>query len=216
MESTGEKGRIQISEETAKLLSAAGKGNWYEPRETKVMAKGKGELQTYWLKVESGAETASTGMTSCGTSSIDEDTNLALSFQPTDKITRLIKWNVELLARLLKPVVAQRHNTKPSSVRAETLALPQSSVGDTVRDHVSEVIVLPKYKGDEESEVDSDSIELDPVIMEQLFAFVRSIAAMYQDNPFHNFEVRKSLSICMPVPCGTNPSHSFFCSTLLM
>ena len=50
MESTGEKGRIQVSETTANLLrSRHGKGHWLMARDTLVEAKGKGQLQTYWL-----------------------------------------------------------------------------------------------------------------------------------------------------------------------
>ncbi len=49
MESTGRRGRIQISQATAELLEAAGKGHWFIPREEMVEAKGKGLMQTYWL-----------------------------------------------------------------------------------------------------------------------------------------------------------------------
>jgi hypothetical protein len=41
MESTGIKGKIQLSQETADLLTAAGKGTMITPREDKVNAKGK-------------------------------------------------------------------------------------------------------------------------------------------------------------------------------
>jgi Adenylate and Guanylate cyclase catalytic domain len=48
MESNGAPNRIQLSEETAKLIQQAGKGHWLEERSDKVDAKGKGEMQTYW------------------------------------------------------------------------------------------------------------------------------------------------------------------------
>lgn len=192
MESTGETGRIQISEETAKLLAIAGKPDWYEPRETKVLAKGLGELQTYWLKGSSSAETASTGLSSGDTSSMDTDHGISLPYQPTDKIVRLIKWNVELLSRLLKQVVARRNATNSVPEPKESLSLPQSSVGDTVRDHVSDVIAMPHYQAVDANE---SSIELDPRVTEQLYAFVQTIAAMYRNNPFHNFEVSQ-IGVC--------------------
>lgn len=50
MESNGEKGKIQVSEQTADLLKEAGKGSWIQPRKDKIEAKGKGQLQTYWLE----------------------------------------------------------------------------------------------------------------------------------------------------------------------
>jgi class 3 adenylate cyclase len=46
IESSGSKNRIQISEETANLLIAGGKESWVTPRDTKINAKGKGEMQT--------------------------------------------------------------------------------------------------------------------------------------------------------------------------
>jgi class 3 adenylate cyclase len=59
MESTGEKNCIQVSDVTAGLISQAGKGHWLLPRENLVEAKGKGQLQTYWLIYESGRSTIS-------------------------------------------------------------------------------------------------------------------------------------------------------------
>jgi len=50
MESNGMKGRIHVSEDTANLLIRAGKGDWVTPREEKIVAKGKGEMQTYWVE----------------------------------------------------------------------------------------------------------------------------------------------------------------------
>ena len=49
MESTSLAGRVQISQSTAELLRASGKEKWFSPRGDKIHAKGKGELQTYWL-----------------------------------------------------------------------------------------------------------------------------------------------------------------------
>lgn len=50
MESTGQSNKIQVSQETADLLIAAGKLSWLTAREELVSAKGKGQLQTYWLE----------------------------------------------------------------------------------------------------------------------------------------------------------------------
>jgi hypothetical protein len=43
MESTGVRGKIQISSDCRELLKAAGKELWTKPREEKVIAKGKGK-----------------------------------------------------------------------------------------------------------------------------------------------------------------------------
>ena len=62
MESTGEAGRIQVSAATAELLRAGGGAHALRYR-GKVAAKGKGELDTFWLldaedKEEEGAAAA--------------------------------------------------------------------------------------------------------------------------------------------------------------
>jgi 3'5'-cyclic nucleotide phosphodiesterase/Adenylate and Guanylate cyclase catalytic domain len=51
-DSTGIKEKIQLSESTATLLRDAGKGHWVVPRADKITAKGKGEMQTYWLEMD--------------------------------------------------------------------------------------------------------------------------------------------------------------------
>ena len=57
------KNRIQLSQATADLLSAAGK-DWTVPREEKVIAKGKGEMQTFWLEIPSRSDANSIENTS--------------------------------------------------------------------------------------------------------------------------------------------------------
>ena len=51
MESNGLKNRIHVSEATADLIAVAGKRHWLTPRLEKIKAKGKGEMQTYWLQL---------------------------------------------------------------------------------------------------------------------------------------------------------------------
>ncbi len=50
MESTSLRNRIQLSQATADLLIKAGKSSWIAKRSDEVQAKGKGLMQTYWLK----------------------------------------------------------------------------------------------------------------------------------------------------------------------
>ncbi|CAB9497504.1 Receptor-type guanylate cyclase gcy [Seminavis robusta] len=58
MESSGVPNGIHVSESTAQFLKQAGKEHWLTPREDKITAKGKGEMQTYWVVVSSGGSTA--------------------------------------------------------------------------------------------------------------------------------------------------------------
>lgn len=53
MESNGERGRIHIAQSTADLLIASNKGHWLKPREDLVQAKGKGQMQCYWVDLGS-------------------------------------------------------------------------------------------------------------------------------------------------------------------
>jgi len=49
VETTGQPGRIHLSQATADLLISAGKSHWIQKRADLVTAKGKGVMQTYWL-----------------------------------------------------------------------------------------------------------------------------------------------------------------------
>lgn len=53
MESNGKRGMIQVSPATAERLIASGRGKWLTQREDKIVAKGIGEMTTYWVKVNS-------------------------------------------------------------------------------------------------------------------------------------------------------------------
>ena len=46
MESTGQRDKIQLSQDSADLLVDAGKGSWLSERSDMIHAKGKGELQS--------------------------------------------------------------------------------------------------------------------------------------------------------------------------
>eukprot|EP00980_Cylindrotheca_fusiformis_P020133 scaffold7193_cov140-Cylindrotheca_fusiformis.AAC.1 len=52
MESTSARSRIQVSQDTAECLQASGHSTWIAPRQNKILVKGKGEMQTYWLKTK--------------------------------------------------------------------------------------------------------------------------------------------------------------------
>jgi class 3 adenylate cyclase len=64
MESNGMPHRIHVSQETANELVAKGKSGWVTPREDKIVAKGKGELQTYWVAIRSTSHSVVSSKTS--------------------------------------------------------------------------------------------------------------------------------------------------------
>ena len=53
------KNRIQVSQATADELIKHGKENWLVPREGKVAAKGKGDMQTYFINIKQQRGTSS-------------------------------------------------------------------------------------------------------------------------------------------------------------
>ena len=59
MESTSIKNMIQVTEDTAKLLKESGKGHSLIAREGLVKAKGKGYMQTYWLRPKTSPSSVS-------------------------------------------------------------------------------------------------------------------------------------------------------------
>jgi class 3 adenylate cyclase len=69
MESNGVRGRIHVSQATADALIIKGKSHWLINREDKVVAKGKGEMQTYFIAaVKSDKSVFTTGSSDDGES----------------------------------------------------------------------------------------------------------------------------------------------------
>jgi hypothetical protein len=127
MESTGVRNRIHCSQTTATFLENAGK-SWTKLRDDLVHAKGKGELQTYFVELlKQSNPSRVTGSTSSlnGDSCVGNRTSeagdndwvkagLKANAKPSrgvadmgEKESRLIDWNTEVLCRLLKQVVVQ-------------------------------------------------------------------------------------------------------------
>jgi hypothetical protein len=182
MESTGVPHQIQASSVTAELLIAAGKGSWVKPRKDLVEAKGKGKLQTYWIEPKLMGTTAATPWES--------------SMGPVphgtmdDKTTRLVDWNSDVLARLIKQIVVRRNAVQPSQAKKPVARRSFSrEKGMTVLDEVNEIIEIQDFDAPTYSrQMDPEAIELDAQVMTQLREYVIAISAMYNENPFHNFD----------------------------
>jgi hypothetical protein len=202
MESTGLKGRIQISQDTAECLREHGKEIWFVPRnDVKGRSSGVGDVQTYWLCLGNESDFGQNG-TGIHSERGDDHTHVSTIELVDDqkshsisseKISRLIDWNVDTLLRLLKRVVAFRKAQGKSAFRSAGAAPFETNFGaaglTSVVNEVTEIINLPQVdaKGNlTESAV--DSVTLPPEVVEQLYTFVASIAALYNANPFHSFE----------------------------
>jgi Adenylate and Guanylate cyclase catalytic domain len=217
METTGEAGRIHVSQVTAEILVAAGKGKWVTQRQDQVIAKGKGALQTFWFKIIS--ESHATGSNLTNDSSVAGEDEAAKSFeastmidralhlgtapQPDDSVSapsaftklsskeqRLVSWNVDILLKLLQQIIAHRESMggAPKLSRQVTSALLQQK--RNILDEVKEVLALPQLNATMiKKVVDPTSIEVPQAVVAQLTDMVTKIARLYsRKNPFHNFE----------------------------
>lgn len=196
IESTGIRGRVQISQETANRLAEAGKDNWFVARDSQVHAKGKGDLQTYLLTVGSNDKNETSSATGSHVPEKIEDIKLENEqahneMVNSEKTMRLVRWNVDVLLRLLKQVVATRNACAARESEDKDASTPfkaQSvSDGQTVLDEVKEIISLPDF-AQGAGKIDVNKVELDVAAEEQCLEYVQNIAMMYHANPFHNFE----------------------------
>jgi len=198
MESTGSPNKIHVSQETADLLTAAGKSQWLRTRRETVVAKGKGELQTYWLESTGEANTVTTSGESDTEDSKEENQNgikpaavvaPAPAVPSADKYNRLVAWNCDILAKLLTQIVARRESrrTVPDPVGEIRKLEEQYCSNRYVLSEVQEIVRLPKFEA-ESQRVDPWSVQLSEDVLSQLKDYVQTLAAMYRDNPFHNFE----------------------------
>jgi class 3 adenylate cyclase len=200
MESTGTRSRIQVSETTAALIKAAGKAHWVKPRNELVMAKGKGKMQTYWIEPKAGGGHADRSHHSSDNGSFSEEASVTSLFSNSindDKIERLIEWNTDILARLVKHITARHKimkSVKPNknkANKAESISGSSHGGGEMmVLDEVKEIIEMPDFdaRNYKKQENNPDLIELDPEVVSQLRDYVVTIALQYHNNPFHNFD----------------------------
>jgi hypothetical protein len=213
MESTGIKKKIQVSQETAELIIASGKSQWIRARNEVVVAKGKGELQTYWLLPK--YETASTHTPSEGGSDAEvvdvmawmelvggrndgsEHSSPDAVEVYNEKIQRLVDYNTDILLNALKKIISRRQRSTGTDGMSTKIDVPtrtavtrlEAELGKTgpCLEEVLEVIELPKFDSAAYSD-DVSQINVSQDILSQLHHYVEMVASMYRNNPFHNFD----------------------------
>lgn len=195
LESTGAPNQVHLSQETVDLLLLAGKTHLATMREDKVNAKGKGVLNTFWLKTDtpdlafSGfSSEASTDVGSTTSSATREDRSMFPSaFE--DKNQGLVDWNVNILKRSLVEIVAHREacQVKPAAPEVMHRLEKEYMKKPTSLKEVKEIVSLPKYNAGAVVQL-SSGIVLDDTVMGQLQSYVFNLSTMYKDNPFHNWE----------------------------
>jgi hypothetical protein len=169
MESTGIRDKIQVSKYTADLLIAAGKKEWLVPREDVVIAKGKGEMRTFWLN-KGGSKSGTSKSSESDVCSATQPTQFFVDEfdnpEQASKTHRLIKWNVEILFNLLKQIEASRSFCEydPISLSAN------SGTMKSVLDEVQEIISMPGFAAKQIR--NPLTIELDAKVEDELLQYV--------------------------------------------
>jgi hypothetical protein len=204
MESSSQPNKIQVSRETADLVVAAGKGHWLSARKDMVNAKGKGLLQTYWVNPKksktSGSVVSSVDDLGCDGDGSGPKTISAKGRErgkkpfsaadgiSSDKLQRLIDWNVELFEELLKPIVQKKKTgEKQGGSTASCQYVNESFLPDgaSVRSQVVATVRMPEFH----RVTETGDVELDPVVVSQLRMYITTVANLYRNkNAFHNFE----------------------------
>jgi hypothetical protein len=85
MESSGQGGRIHISEATAQTLRLASLYEWVSPREEMVNPKGKGLMQTYWAQAPLRSKSLSSSGHSTDTPNLDDKSEDAARWTAADR-----------------------------------------------------------------------------------------------------------------------------------
>lgn len=106
------------------------------------------------------------------------------------KTQRLIDWNVELLEKLVRKIVAQYTAIYGSNADR---GLSELATKGTPLDEVVEIIELPEFNANVHAQIDEHNVNLPDIVIDELRAFVAGIAAMYNQNAFHSFEHGKKL-----------------------
>ncbi|CAJ1936599.1 unnamed protein product [Cylindrotheca closterium] len=204
IESNGIAGRIHISHETAECIRKCGKGHWLVKREDgSVVAKGKGDIQTYWIgKAVENSKPDST--TKYDTASESAESETFEEFGVTEQLCstdgredRLVNWNVTVFLDILKHIVARRNAykkggfTRKFELRGDD---PEVLMSLGMRNYkpingVREIIALPEFNDVAEGlKEDLQHVDIPKDVIEELRNYISTIAGLYRSNPFHNFE----------------------------
>ncbi|KAL3940925.1 MAG: hypothetical protein SGARI_000792, partial [Bacillariaceae sp.] len=226
MESTGKSNQVHLSQEFVDLLLDAGKSHWVTMREDKVVAKGKGVMNTFWLNATCpdlvdhklvNAIAASEGMSS--SSSGQNDYVHPEPAVAVDRTQGLVEWNLGIMKGALAKVIASRQaqNVKPDSPQRLEEVEQEHMVDCTSLKEVKDILKLQQVADKDNS--NHGTVDLDDAIVSQLRAYIYSLSSLYNDNPFHNFQhathvtmsvVKLMSRICSPEEVdGASPTQDY-------
>mmetsp|Transcript_1865 Transcript_1865/g.4226 ORF Transcript_1865/g.4226 Transcript_1865/m.4226 type:complete len:839 (-) Transcript_1865:89-2605(-) len=108
-------------------------------------------------------------------------------------LQHLIDWNVEILAMLVKRIVAKNNATGVSGNKEHINLELDPKV--KIVDEVTDVIDFPDFDAATAPDLLNTSAELNVVIQSQLREFVTDIATRFKSNPFHCLD--RGTQVCM-------------------
>jgi 3'5'-cyclic nucleotide phosphodiesterase len=161
--------------------------HWLTEREAQVDCKGKGMMTTFWC--EPNCNVAGSVVSASDASEIGTLGRAGPGVSHEAEFSRLLDWNVTLFAGLLEAVVASQDLTmtipgelegQPSMCSSTALTKPVDGVQEEL-----DLLKSCQYKAPERM---ADLTPLSCTVMKQLRELMASIAQLYRDNPFHNFE----------------------------
>lgn len=101
-------------------------------------------------------------------------------------LQRLVDWNVEVLQRLLKQILAKRAAAAGKSGQTETAEFHKKLEGQIVVDEVVESISFPEFDPSTSAgKLDANSVELNLAAAAQLREYVTKIGHQFANHPFH-------------------------------
>ena len=109
--------------ETAELLRFGGKEGLLEARTDLVEAKGKGTLETQWLKTKTERSSRLDNQSMCDFTENCSTDDYSETCEDMIKVEKLVTWNCSMLLPHLKGIVAQRQLVKPKSARPRLLTV---------------------------------------------------------------------------------------------
>ena len=186
------------SQKTADSLRSFGKDTWLTPRNGLIDAKGKGMMQCYWVNPKSSKNS----MSLLPTNGSSHTHSKLFPSNPTGSIrieavyTQEVIWIADLLEGMLRNVVANRTSSghqQPNVLERKHSVRLFGEHATTPRDEVTETIILPNSNNNANRTTSSSSnpktvvASLSSQVKFQIQDYITSIAAMYRNNPFHNF-----------------------------
>ena len=203
MESNGMPGKVQISSQMANLLALAGKSHWYSPREDTVFAKGKGELQCFWLKdhIDKKMLQRKPSMATSIWMHLEDVINM--------QEMKLQEWNFAVLETLIKKIVlASGQDVEPEAdmedddsisthgsifslapAADDEVPLVYEESGGTVLDELSAKASYPVKQASPAlwTQKSVNEVVLPAKVSVELKNFFQELFASYQANHFHCF-----------------------------